>query len=84
LKANIDQLISPQMSTVMLSTVMLSVIMLEAVKLKAVILTAKIPEKSRLLELCYVPATSPCSYKDIFVAATNNTNPANKAGSTYH
>jgi hypothetical protein len=36
------------------------------------------------LHKCYVPATSACSSKGIFEAATNSTNQTNKAGSMCH
>ncbi len=38
-------------------------------------------KKSRLLKFCCVPATSVTSFKGIFVAATDSTNQAKKAGS---
>ncbi len=41
-------------------------------------------KKSRLLKVCYVPATSTASSKGIFSAAAISTNQASKAGSTCH
>ncbi len=43
-----------------------------------------IERESRLLKVCYVPATSAASSKGIFAPATNRNNHTCKAGGTCH